>query len=278
MLASPTCGYLWGSPQPFEGAEQPPPAPRQGTNPSALIPPSPRRYRGARIREGAATPLEATGHNRQPLGAPAARAGGGGGGSVLASSPHPARPGCCGHGAAAAPAEPGWGGGGIPGPAAGCGRSRCRPCPAGSPCAGGRTEGGDPGEGGGPSAGGAGGAPIPAPLSPPERGEGRRARRGLGVPGRDRTGPGPTPPSPPPTPHTHTHPRAGTPPQGTGRPSSPPARQRPRQSDTLQSVGKDGKGATLATRGGWEPAGGLGAVALPACLPAAGTLLDYAYS
>lgn len=78
-------------------------------------------------------------------------------------------------------------------------------------------------------------------------------------------------------PRTHTR-APPPPPQETGRPSSPPPGQRHWQSETLQSVGKDGKGATLATRGGEEPAGGLGAVALPACLPAAGTLLDYAYS
>lgn len=274
MLASPTCGYLWGSPQPFEGAEQPPPAPRQGTNPSALIPPSPRRYRGARIREGAATPLEATGHNRQPLGAPAARAGGGGGGSVLASSPPPHGPAAAGTGPRPPPRSPAGEGAASRAPPPAAGGAAAAPAPRAAPVPGGGRRGGTRGKGGDPRQAG----PPSPPLSPRRRGaRGGGRGAGWGSPGGTEPAPVPRPP-PPPTPHTHTHPRAGTPPARDGASELPPARQRPRQSDTLQSVGKDGKGATLATRGGWEPAGGLGAVALPACLPAAGTLLDYAYS
>lgn len=277
MLASPTCGYLWGSPQPFEGAEQPPPAPRQGTNPSALIPPSPRRYRGARIREGAATPLEATGHNRQPLGAPAARAGGGGGGSVLASSPPPHGPAAAGTGPRPPPRSPAGEGAASRAPPPAAGGAAAAPAPRAAPVPGGGRRGGTRGKGGDPRQAGPAGPPSP-PLSPRRRGaRGGGRGAGWGSPGGTEPAPVPRPPLPPSPPYTHA-PTGGHPPARDGASELPPARQRPRQSDTLQSVGKDGKGATLATRGGWEPAGGLGAVALPACLPAAGTLLDYAYS
>lgn len=209
--------------------------------------------------------------------------------SLPASTPSPARPGCCGPGAvpaggAAARALPG---------------ARTEPGPGGHSVS--RWEGalaGEAGRLGSPSA--------------PHAGEGRGAADGAGwgcrpsagapgLPGRDESlSPAaeqpkercprrrsPQRPRLPPPPsaeelaqpwacsHARTH--SGHPLHKRQGVRAPPARAET-QNETLQSVGKDGKGATLATRGGEEPAGGLGAVALPACLPAAGTLLDYAYS